>query len=171
MTKQSDYAGTAAESSRIDAPVLDYLPPRVKGTPPKIGLIGCGGITEQHLTAYRDAGYDVVGITDRNVDRARARRDEFFPIAVVHETHTQLLADPQIVVVDIATHPDPRVELIRESIRAGKHVLSQKPFVVDLAIGRELADLADQHGVKLAVNQNGRWAPHVSYMRQAIDAG
>ena len=171
MTKQSDYAGTAAETSRIKAPVLDYLPPRVKGEPPKIGLIGCGGITEQHLTAYRDAGYDVVGITDRNTDRAKARRDEFFPNAAVHETHAQLLADPRITVVDIATHPVPRVDLIRDAIKAGKHVLSQKPFVLDLEVGKELADLADQQGVKLAVNQNGRWASHVSYMRQAIDAG
>ena len=35
----------------------------------------------------------------------------------------------------------------------------------------ELANLAEDHGVVVAVNQNGRWAPYFSYMRQAIDAG
>src|SRR5690606_10122984 len=53
----------------------------------------------------------------------------------------------------------------------GKHVLSQKPFVVDLNEGARLADFADAQGIKIAVNQNGRWAPHFAYMREAIRAG
>jgi predicted dehydrogenase len=50
-------------------------------------------------------------------------------------------------------------------------VLSQKPFVLDLADGERLADLADDRGVRLAVNQNGRWAPHLAWMREAVRAG
>ncbi|MBZ0305056.1 MAG: Gfo/Idh/MocA family oxidoreductase, partial [Anaerolineae bacterium] len=47
----------------------------------------------------------------------------------------------------------------------------QKPFVLDIDEGQRLVDLADAQGVKLAVNHNGRWAPHFSYMRQAIARG
>jgi predicted dehydrogenase len=54
---------------------------------------------------------------------------------------------------------------------AGKHVLSQKPFVLDLDVGQRLVDLADRKQRQLAVNQNGRWAPHFSYAREAIRAG
>ena len=43
--------------------------------------------------------------------------------------------------------------------------------MLNLEYGRRLADLADQQQVRLAVNQNGRWAPHFSYMRQAVAAG
>ena len=50
-------------------------------------------------------------------------------------------------------------------------MLSQKPFVLDLDAGTRLADLADEKGVVLAVNQNGRWAPHLSFMREAVRAG
>jgi predicted dehydrogenase len=50
-------------------------------------------------------------------------------------------------------------------------VLSQKPFVLDLDTGARLADLADAQGVELAVNQNGRWAPHFAWMTAAIRAG
>jgi predicted dehydrogenase len=57
------------------------------------------------------------------------------------------------------------------ALRAGKNVLSQKPFVLDLAEGRRLVALARENGVKLAVNQNGRWAPHLAYMREAVRAG
>ena len=40
-------------------------------------------------------------------------------------------------------------------------MLTQKPFVLDLDAGERLCDLAEQNGVMLAVNQNGRWAPHL----------
>ena len=50
-------------------------------------------------------------------------------------------------------------------------MLSQKPFVTDLADGRRLVDLAKSVDRKLAVNQNGRWAPHFRYIMQAIEAG
>jgi predicted dehydrogenase len=50
-------------------------------------------------------------------------------------------------------------------------VLSQKPFVDDLEVGQELVDIAERRQVKLAVNQNGRWAPHLAYMREAVAAG
>ena len=72
--------------------------------------------------------------------------------------------------MDIATHPQERLPILEEAICAGKHVLSQKPFVVNLADGRRLADLALKHQVRLAVNQNGRWAPHFSYRREVLQS-
>ena len=57
------------------------------------------------------------------------------------------------------------------ALAKGKHVLSQKPFVLDLAIGERLANLAAEKNLKLAVNQNGRWAPHFSYLAAAVRAG
>ena len=72
---------------------------------------------------------------------------------------------------DITPHPAERVPLVEAALKAGKHVLSQKPFVVDLDTGERLVALADKMGVKLAVNQNGRWAPHFAYMREAVRAG
>ena len=56
-------------------------------------------------------------------------------------------------------------------MRAGKHVLSQKPFVADLDTGADLVKLAEDSGLKLAVNQNARWAPHMAWMREAVHAG
>ena len=50
-------------------------------------------------------------------------------------------------------------------------MLSQKPFVSDLAEGERLAGLAEERGVKLAVNQNGRWSPHMAWMRNAVRGG
>jgi predicted dehydrogenase len=110
-------------------------------------------------------------LCDHTRAKAEARRDRFYPEAAVVETAAAALARDDVAVVDITTHPASRPVLIEAALRAGKHVLSQKPFVEDLAEGRRLADLAAQLGRKLAVNQNGRWAPHFSYLREATRAG
>jgi predicted dehydrogenase len=150
---------------------LDYLPRGPVHYRPPLGLIGCGGITFHHLTAYRAAGYQVVALCDVDRARAEARRREFYPKADVYDDHHRLLQRPDIEVVDIATHPAVRGQLIEDALHAGKHVLSQKPFVTDLDQGLRLAELADQVQRRLAVNQNGRWAPHFSYLRQAVATG
>lgn len=168
--KERDYAlGGEGAKSEIPAPALPYRPGR-PGSRPGIGLIGCGGITEYHLKVYREAGFRLLALADLDGSRARSRRDAFYPDAQVYTDYRDLLGRDDIEVVDIATHPPERVPIIEDALEAGKHVLSQKPFVIDLDVGERLVDLAESRGLKLAVNQNGRWAPHFSFMRQAIQS-
>jgi predicted dehydrogenase len=157
--------------AEIPAPELPYKPRSPKRYNPNIGLIACGNITEQHLRAYRKAGFNVVALCDLVLARAEKRRDEFYPDACVCTDYRDVLARDDIEVVDIATHPIEREPIIPDALRARKHVLSHKPFVLDLDLGQQFVELADEMGVKLAVNQNGRWAPHFSYIRHAIEAG
>jgi len=166
-----DYALTAKPAADAPAPELPYLPPMPKDRSIGIALVGAGGISAAHLDAYRAQGLNVLSICSRDLKRAQARRDAFFPEAEVTDDFDQVLGDPRIAVLDIATHPDVRVDLMRRAFAAGKHVLSQKPFVEDLATGQALVEEAERRGVKLTVNQNGRWAPHLAYMREAVAAG
>jgi predicted dehydrogenase len=158
--------GTAAV-----APVLPYLPPQPRHYRPRVGLIGCGGISEYHLRAYRAMNLDVVALCDREIARAEKRRQEFYPDASTYTDFRDVLRRDDLAVVDLALHPADRVAVIEQALRARKHVLSQKPFALDLAVGERLVALADEMGVKLAVNQNGRWAPHLAYLTAAIQAG
>src|SRR6202021_1249424 len=114
---------------------------------------------------------NVRSIGSRDLPRAAARRGAFFPGGGATDGGEAPLRDPRIAGVGITTPPDVRVALMRRALTAGKHVLSQKPFVEDLETGRELVAEADRYGVKLAVNQNGRWAPHLAWMREAVAAG
>jgi len=156
------------EGTTVPAPELDYLPPEPKRKDLGIGLVGCGGITAHHLEAYKKLGLRVVALCDPDVEKAEMRRAVFCPDAQVYTDHEELLDHAGVDVVDAATHPEPRERIIRDSIEAGKHVLSQKPFVTDLDVGEELVAAAEAQGVKLAVNHNGRWAPHFAYMRRAV---
>lgn len=169
MSKNYDLKSAAP--SRVKAPRLPYQPPQPRRYRPKIGLIGCGGIVDHHLRAAQSLGVEVAAFCDHKPEAARRRRDAYFPRADVCADHRELLARDDIEVVDIATHPEARVALIEDALNAGKHVLSQKPFVPDLATGRRLVELAESKGLRLAVNQNGRWAPYFSYLLQAVRAG
>ena len=167
-----NYALAAKKNVReFRAPTLDYQPSSPKRYRPKIGLIGCGGITKAHLDAYRAAGWEVIALCDRLAEAARQRQQEFYPQAEIYTDYRKLLARDDVDVVDIALHPEPRVAVIQAALKAGKHVLSQKPFVVNLDVGERLVALADQQRCKLAVNQNGRWSPYVRYLAQAIQRG
>lgn len=167
-----DYALAGSGSARrIAAPVLDYAPRDPKSYRPNIGLIGCGGITQSHLKAYKSAGYEVVALCDLDIERCKKRQEQFYPKARIYSDYKALLGRTEIEVVDIATHPEERAKIIEGAINAGKHVLSQKPFVLDLDEGERLVRLAQARGVRLAVNQNGRWAPHFSYLRNAVQQG
>ena len=169
---ETDYSlSQKSPDAPLPAPVLPYRPRDPEGYHPNIGLIACGGITKSHLTAYKKAGYNVVALCDLIEARAKTRQAEFYPKALVTTDYREVLKRDDIEVVDIATHPQDRLPLIEAALKAGKHVLSQKPFVLDLDQGERLVRLAEAQGVKLAVNQNGRWAPHFSYIRQAVRSG
>ncbi len=155
----------------VTLPALPYLPRSPRSYSPGIALVGCGGITKYHLQAYVAAKFRVVALCDVVRDAADKRRAEYFPDAAVFTDYRDALSLADVEVVDVTTHPEIRGPIIADCLAAGKHVLSQKPFVLDLDEGERLAALADAQGVRLAVNQNARWAPHFSYIREAVKAG
>lgn len=173
MTKNSTEYGLSPEksASEIQAPKIDYFPPKPKVFNPGIALIGTGGISEFHLKNYQLCGYRVIALSNRTLEKAENLRDKFFPNAKVHQDYHEILHMNEVEVVDVTPHPTDRLPILYDCLDAGKHTLSQKPFVLDLSEGQKLVDLANQKKVKLAVNQNGRWAPHFSFIRNAVDQG
>jgi predicted dehydrogenase len=170
LPSQDSYALVAAAAKPIDAPILSYQPPMPRDKSIGIALVGAGGISFAHLDAYRKYGLNVVASCDRHRDRAQGRRDAYFPNALATDKLDDVIGRPEIPVLDLTVHAKDRVALMHRALEAGQHVLSQKPFVRDLQVGRELVALADEKGLQLAVNQNGRWAPHLSFMREAVSA-
>ncbi len=171
---ESDYqlrSGEAGEAAPGFMPQIDYAPRFPKHYRPKIGLIGCGGISRSHLKAYLAAGLDVVALCDIDEAAARTRQEEYYPNAKIVTNSDELLAREDIEVVDIALHPKPRAAVIEAALKAGKHVLSQKPFALDLDEAERLVALAESKNLKLAVNQNGRWAPYVRCLHKIIEQG
>jgi predicted dehydrogenase len=135
-----------------------------------IGVVGAGAIVEVgHLPAYRRAGLPVVGICDVRAERAEEVRARFdLPRTYLVD---ELLADPQIEVIDVAVVPEAQPDIVRRALRSGKHVLAQKPLAVDGATARELVELAEAAGGKLVVNQQMRYGEGIAAARAIAAAG
>lgn len=127
-----------------------------------VGIVGAGAIARTaHLPAYRDWDVPVVAVTSRTVEDAKALAADF-GIETVHESLDAMLDDPRVEIVDLATGPAGRVDLIAAAVAAGRHVLAQKPLVNDASELPRLAAVLEEaraKGVRVAVNQNARWAP------------
>ncbi|GGK60684.1 Gfo/Idh/MocA family protein [Ornithinimicrobium pekingense] len=127
-----------------------------------VAVLGYGGIAASaHLPAYEQHGIGVVGVCGRP-ERTADVLERFPFVGRVYDDVGDLLSDPEVRVVDIATGPEGRVALVRRCLEAGKHVLAQKPVTLDageLPVLEELVRDASRRGLRVAVNHNARWAP------------
>ena len=128
-----------------------------------VAVLGCGTIAQSaHLPAYQRHGVGVTGVWSRTATTVTAVRERFPFVGRVYASAEELLADPEVRYVDLATGPDGRLAWIEAAVGAGKHVLAQKPLTLsadDLVRLPEVLARAEAAGVRVAVNHNGRWAP------------
>src|SRR5579859_6068011 len=97
---------------------LNYLPRLPRRTDWRIGCIGAGFIMRDcHLVAYRQAGFNPVAIAARRVEQARLIA-ALHEVPRVHATVEELLADPEIEILDIAVPPDRQADIIRAAAAA-----------------------------------------------------
>lgn len=136
-----------------------------------IGVVGSGNIVENaHLPSYQAAGFRVAAITSRTEANAR-RVAKARGIERVHPSVETLTQDPAVDIVDVALPPDLQPPVVMQAIRAGKHVLAQKPLATTYRDAVAMVEAADRAGVRLAVNQNGRWDPSINAAKKLIAEG
>src|SRR5438876_7369958 len=105
----------------MDLP-LNYLPRLPRRKDFGIGCAGAGFImADCHLVAYRQAGFNPVAIASRDPAHAKAAADRH-AIPTVQATVADLLADPQVEVLDIAVPPDVQPAVIRDAVKHADHI-------------------------------------------------
>ncbi len=137
-------------------------------------LLGTGFYARKWLEALKACqDCEVVGIATRTPARAEELKRGFdVPGAAVYSgweagaeeggANAVLIALPQMF------HPQATIR----ALRAGRHVLVEKPLAVDLACARTVYEEARRHpNLVVMVNQNYRWRPHVQVLRRGIREG
>lgn len=135
----------------------------------RVGIIGCGNISAAYLSlAPMFKGYDIVAVADIDMKNAQARADEF---DVRAQTVDALLAADDVDLVINLTIPAAHVDVSRAILQAGKHVYSEKPFVLSLAEAEELGSLAKANNLRIGSAPDTFMGGSHQLARNLIDAG
>ena len=135
----------------------------------KVGLIGCGHISPIHLAAWRKAAdCELAGVFDLDKELAAKRATEF-GVPRVFESVEQLIDACEIV--DIATPPQTHARLARQVFAAGRHLIIEKPVVIDAADWDSIAAAMQSSGAKLGVIHNLKFSKGPSDAKRWVDEG
>lgn len=111
----------------------------------KIGVIGCGHWGPNHIrvfSALRDSLVEEVADPDKN--RLQYITEQYSHINA-HENYKKVLENSDIEAVVISTPTQTHYEVVKNSLKAGKHVLCEKPLCMNVQEGEELIALAKEH--------------------------
>lgn len=136
---------------------------------PTVGVVGLG-MGWAHAKAYHELGCRVAMVCDPNEERARACARDVGGAAVTTD-YRELLARPEISLVTVATPDHLHFTHAAAALRAGKHVMLEKPMVTRLADARALVRLVRKTRRLLAVGNVNRYVPQFAHVRKLADSG
>jgi len=138
----------------------------------RLGVIGCGRIAQvAHFPALEKAdGVEVVVVCDQSEEVARSVAGRYGIGSYVTDA-AKVFENQQVEAVLIAVPDRFHRELAEAALRAGKHVLVEKPLASTVDEARQLVALQEETGLTLQVGSNKRYDPGLSFARDFVAAG
>lgn len=136
----------------------------------RLGMIGFGGMAGHHYTQLTKGNTRVriKGVYDINPARMNAAIEKgLHP----YSSREELLSDPEIDIVLVATTNETHAEICKDALRHGKHVLCEKPATMSSEELLEVMAVAKEYGKVFTVDQNRRVNRDYVLMRRQIEAG
>ncbi|MGY1732287.1 Gfo/Idh/MocA family protein [Geodermatophilus sp. SYSU D01045] len=136
----------------------------------RVAIVGCGYVFDHYMATWpRHPELEIAGVTD--VDRARAETVAAHYGLRLYAGTDEAVADPTVdIVVNLTSIPS-HDEVTRAALEAGKHVYSEKPLTTSLERARELVDLAERRGLRLACAPSNPLSDTVQTLRTAVGRG
>jgi predicted dehydrogenase len=137
----------------------------------RLAILGCGAITRcAHLpVAIANPAVRVVALVDADDRRARALASSHRLNCKVTRDHRDILSEVDAVINALPNHL--HVPVSMECLRAGVHVLCEKPLAATAAEARDCCELAQERGLVLAVGMNRRFETSVDLLSLALGEG
>ena len=135
------------------------------------GLVGVGMIADYHAQAIREArGARLAGVAGRSEEKVRVFAGKNgVPFATTRLA--ELVARPEIDVVCVATPSGAHLEVALAAIRAGKHVVIEKPLEITVERTDEILRAAEAAGVRVAPIFQARFGEGARTVKAALEAG
>lgn len=134
------------------------------------GILATGGIAHAFTEDLRLAGLDVVAVGSRSEESAR-RFAETFGIPHAHGSYEQLVADPDVDIVYVASPHSHHMRHAALALQHGKHALVEKAFTMDRDEAVALRDLAADNGLLVMEAMWTRYLPHMVRIRELVASG
>jgi len=137
----------------------------------KVGVIGCGKIAQvRHIPEYADnPNAQLAGFFDLNQKRAAELAAKYGGKA--YNSVEELLADKEINAVSVCTANASHAEMTIKALKAGKHVLCEKPMAATLDESETMVKAAKDAGRYLMIAQNQRFAKAHVKAKELLDSG
>lgn len=130
----------------------------------RFGFIGAGNIAESSIPAiHSHPNARVIALQDLHLERAQ-HVGELFGIDKFYATPQELFSNPDIDAVYVAVPNKFHVPLAIEALRAGKHVILEKPFAMNYAEALQATEVARETGKILTLGMNQRFTPLAQHM-------
>ena len=133
-------------------------------------VVGTGFIGTVHVEALRRLGVQVHGVVGSTRERASARAEEI-GLPRAYDSFQAMLDDPRVDVVHVTSPNHLHHEHSRAALRAGKHVVCEKPLAMTPAESADLLQIAEQSGQVHATNFNLRFYPVVQHVHGMVREG
>ena len=133
-------------------------------------IMGPGAISSIFLNDFRLAGMHMEAVGSRSPERAESFAKKY-SIPRSYGSYEQLVADPDIDVIYIASTNNAHLENTKLALNAGKHVLLEKPFTLDASEARELVSLARAKGLFLMEAMWTRFLPNHVALFEKLEQG
>ncbi len=132
-------------------------------------IIGYGGMGSFHSEKMQSVeGIRLLGVYDIDPERNRAAEEKGIH---AYASREELLADPAIDLVTVATPNDVHKEIVIAALAAGKNVICEKPVSMDSAELEEMIAAAKKYGKLFTVHQNRRWDEDYLTIRKIVESG
>lgn len=137
----------------------------------KVGIIGLGWPGREHLKGYlKSQRAEVVAVCDANTELAQSIADEH-GIAGVYADHKQMLRHSDVEAVSVCLPNFLHAPISLDALRAGRHVICEKPPALDAKQAKRMADAADKAGRTLMYALCQRFSGPAKLVKSYIDAG
>jgi len=135
-----------------------------------VGLTGYGAIARAHAASIAATpGLSLAGVCDISDERRKLAASEWS--VRTHARADEMLEDPDVGLVVVGTPPSVHFDSVMAALRAGKHVVCEKPFAIRVEEVDRMIDAASAGNRVLTVYQSRRWDPDYLALRDVVRSG
>jgi predicted dehydrogenase len=139
----------------------------------KVGIIGTGNISPAHIKSYLEFPdrCKIVALADIYPEKAKTKAEQFGLDVEIFDSHNQLLKMKDVDLVSICTPPFTHAQIAIDCMKAGKHVIVEKPMAASLEECDRMIEAQKESKTVMAIIAQNRFMDSIMNLKKVLDSG